>query len=290
VSWSWSPSMLRTEYGPAIAYQVVPSANRARARVVLLHGRSEYAYRYRPAVEAWSDRGIAVAAMDLRGHGDSEGVRGHIDRFDDYLDDVHRLLDRCEKEPSFAAPSAPVLFGHSLGALIAIHTALRSPRRIRGLVLSSPFLGLSLPVPAVERAAAVAFSRVWPTFSRPPKIRGWHVTADPEMAEACEHDARLTLVATARWYTETKKAQARALALASSLAPPVYCAQAGDELVASVAATQAFMRRVPGSRCEIVPGARHEILNDRDRETWMQKFADVILSMSEPQRAAETAS
>jgi alpha-beta hydrolase superfamily lysophospholipase len=286
--WQWSPSVLAHGDGPSLAYQVIPSETPVRARVVLIHGHGEYAHRYRPAIEEWSDRGIAVATFDLRGHGDSEGVRGHVDRFQDYVDDVFRVMDRVEQEPGFDAGPTPVLFAHSLGGLIAIHAALQRPDRMLGLVLSSPFLGLTLPVSLVNRAAAAAVSRIFPTFKGPTGIRGSYRTHDAELARESDSDGRLVRVGTARFLAEARLAQSRALASAHRITRPVICVQGGDDRIASASTTRAFMDRVQaaGSKLEVLPDAGHEILNDLPRHELIPKFAAIVVSLADSERTS----
>ena len=54
-----------------------------KAAVALFHGYGEHAARYAHVAHAFNARGISVVAADLRGHGRSEGTRGHVERFSD---------------------------------------------------------------------------------------------------------------------------------------------------------------------------------------------------------------
>jgi alpha-beta hydrolase superfamily lysophospholipase len=46
---------------------------------VLVHGLKDHSVRYKDVAVTFADRGISVYALDLRGHGYSEGVRDHLD-------------------------------------------------------------------------------------------------------------------------------------------------------------------------------------------------------------------
>jgi acylglycerol lipase len=109
----------------------------AKAAVVAVHGFTEHGGRYAQIAERLQRRGYAVYAMDLRGHGHSEGPRCYIRTFDQHLDDFGRMLDRvrqCETgKPIF-------LFGHSMGGLIITLYAIRRQPEVRGMVVSGAVL------------------------------------------------------------------------------------------------------------------------------------------------------
>lgn len=93
---------------------VVTSATTAGARppVLMLHGLWHAAWAW----ENWSDRltayGYDCHAVDLRGHGGSEGdVR--TARLRDYVQDARRAVA--------AMPETPILIGHSLGGVLVEH-------------------------------------------------------------------------------------------------------------------------------------------------------------------------
>ncbi len=76
--------------------------------------------------------GHAVAAMDLRGHGDSDGPEPRPGGYD-----LGVLADDVLGVAAAAGFSAPVLVGHSLGALIGLVCAAR-PGAVRALVMVDP--------------------------------------------------------------------------------------------------------------------------------------------------------
>src|SRR5262249_44312731 len=91
-------------------------------------------------------------------------------------------------------------------------------------VLSGPFFGLALEVPKVKVLAGRFASRVYPKLGLPSGLHGKDMTHDPERAKAYDEDPLVFPNATARWFTETVKAQERALANAPKLSLPLYMA------------------------------------------------------------------
>jgi alpha-beta hydrolase superfamily lysophospholipase len=172
MSWDAPPLMLkrRDAGAPAIAYRVFRPKDGARVAVIMSFGYFENMKRYREVIDRWIARGLLVAIYDLRGHGLSEGLRGRILGFDEYVDDLFELMIELEKDDGFRRLHPPVLFGHSLGGLVSIHAALRASDRVAGLALSSPYLGLAMEVPALALPGR-ALSRFLPTIRPPPGQR-----------------------------------------------------------------------------------------------------------------------
>jgi pimeloyl-ACP methyl ester carboxylesterase len=71
-----------------------------------------------------------VHALDLRGHGRSGRAPGHY-RVIDYAHDVISFVQEHQKSPW-------VIYGHSLGALVAAAVAAEAPGAVRALVLEDP--------------------------------------------------------------------------------------------------------------------------------------------------------
>ena len=114
-------------------------AEESEAVVVMLHGIFENGGHYDHVAEALNERGHAVHALDLRGHGRSEGQRILVYHFERLLDDVEDFLE-CVRERH---PGKKIfLFGHSLGALVAIWLTISRSPDIDGLMLSAPTLSI----------------------------------------------------------------------------------------------------------------------------------------------------
>jgi alpha-beta hydrolase superfamily lysophospholipase len=255
--WRYTPFPVKS---PAL-HHVVTRLTAPRAVVGILHGYADHAARYAHVMDAWAGHGIASVALDMRGHGRSEGARGACTRFDDYLEDAAELA-RLVAE---VAPGCPgFLFGHSFGALVAVHSVTRAPRAWKGLLLSSPYIALAKTVPWPKILAGQLASRLVPGFSLPAGITGADVTRDPEKARGYETDPLVFKRATARWFTETRAAQPRALALARSLLLPLLVVAGGADPVADVRAGRALFAAADSAdkTWDERPGLRHEVLNE----------------------------
>jgi acylglycerol lipase len=111
--------------------------NARHAGVLLVHGAAEHSGRYAEFAQSLTTSGLAVFALDLIGHGGSDGDRCFINRsYEDYLEDVDQWIRMTQtNHPEI---KNWFLFGHSFGGKLALLSASRPnlPKNIRGLILS----------------------------------------------------------------------------------------------------------------------------------------------------------
>jgi len=105
-----------------------------RLVLIIQHGLGEHGGRYQNLLDAMMGCGIAFYALDSRGHGKSEGIRGHVQPFGQYAEDLHQLIQIAKREQQV---EHVFLLGHSLGAVVAADYALRYQEELSGLLLSS---------------------------------------------------------------------------------------------------------------------------------------------------------
>jgi alpha-beta hydrolase superfamily lysophospholipase len=254
----------RATRGPDLYYaSAMPAAEDTKAILGIIPGYADHGARYRHVMGALAEHGIGSIAIDLRGHGRALGSRGFCERFDEFLDDARELRtlvdDRAKKTkaPAF-------LFGHSFGGLTAASSIIENAGSFKGLVLSAPFFGLALEVPKIKRLAGRVASRLYPKLGLPSGLHGKDLTHDAERAKAYDEDPLVFPNATARWFTETVKAQTRAFENASRLMMPLYMAFGTADPVVSFKAGKRFFDAAGSTDKAFEPreGQFHEILNE----------------------------
>jgi len=248
-----------------------------KAVVALLHGYADHAARYDHVARYFANQSIHVIALDLRGHGGSDGPRGYCDRFSDFVDDVAEL----QSLTAARAPGVPAfLFGHSFGGLLAAHIGVSGSTFFRGYVLSAPFLALALRVSALKVAAGKVASRIVPRLGLPSGLTGKDLTHDEARARAYDQDPLVFKNATARWFTETQRAQKEVLLGAKRLEKPLFLAFGTADSVASFPTGKAFFDEVGASDKVFSPqeGLFHEILNEPGWEPIAAEMSRFVLS------------
>ncbi|MCL6452385.1 MAG: lysophospholipase [Alicyclobacillus sp.] len=254
-----------------------------RGLFVMVHGLGEFCDRYAWVADRLVDEGYAVLAFDLPGHGRTPGRRGHVDRFDAFLDALADVLSGAAE----TYPGVPiVLFGHSMGGLVIARflQTRRLPADVRAIVLSSPCFDIARPVTPTQRRLVQIFSTVWPTWLQSTGIAPESVSRTPEIQRGYRLDEFVLRRVSMRFLDEFFRAMD---AVRSTDLPPVPCpiliAQAGADRVVSVAATRQFADRLqaPAKQLVVYPDSYHEILNDPNRD---EVLADILAWLREQAR------
>ncbi|TNE46768.1 MAG: alpha/beta hydrolase [Deltaproteobacteria bacterium] len=236
-----------------------------RATVALVHGFGEHVGRHNYLVQTLQSLDIRVEGMDCRGHGRSQGKRGYIDRFDQYIQDLNTFLQIVQ---SNHPPDRPLfLLGHSQGGHVVLRYMLEHPRApIDGVVVSSPFLGMTIKVNPALHTAAHLLSRTWPTFAQATPFGEEDLTHNQEMVEKTRRDPHYIQATTTRWYTETLKAQKHTMSRATEFTAPLLMQQAGqDRLVNKHTAQQFFEATASSDRQRFeYSDSFHEIYNESE--------------------------
>jgi alpha-beta hydrolase superfamily lysophospholipase len=242
------------------------------AVLAVVHGYGEHGGRYRGLAEDMAARGYAVHVYDLRGHGRSGGRRGHLGRFTDYLDDTAVYLDAVREEH----PGRPLyLLGHSLGGLIATaYVEDRPADALAGLILSSPFLRLGMPVPPLRLHVARLLSLIAPAVNVGNTIDPSALSHDREVVRVYDTDPLNHHVATARWAAEALAAQSAALSAAAGIRLPFLLLYGDADAVADPQAARELYERVasPDKTVHCYEDFYHEIFNETGRAA---VFADL---------------
>jgi alpha-beta hydrolase superfamily lysophospholipase len=231
-----------------------------KAVLAIVHGLGEHSDRYGNIIETLVPVGYAVHAFDLRGHGRSPGQRGHIDRWEQYREDLDAFLRHVQAEE----PGQPLfLMGHSLGGLIVLEYALRHPQGLEGVIASGP--GLSTEgISPVAMLLGRVFSRVWPTFSTSTGLDTTGLARDPAVVDAYRNDPLVHDRGTARCATEASAAIEWTLAHAADLELPLLVIHGSADWLVPPRASQAFFDqvRLADKERHTLEGYCHEVHND----------------------------
>lgn len=249
--------------------------------IVLVHGLFEHSGRYEEFGEFMGGHRFSTFALDLRGHGGSEGRQGHVSRFDVLLQD----LDRFRREVQGLVPvSLPVfLVGHSLGGLVALRYLQEYESTMAGAVLTAPWLGTIAAVPRWQIVAANILNRILPAFPFPHTIDADELTHDPERAANYREDPLIHGTITPRMFMETASAIDLALRRGDRINGPILFLLAGADRLVDTGRSLAFARSLQASdvTIDVLEGQYHEVLQEQSRAAVMAEIRDWMMDQLE---------
>jgi lysophospholipase len=260
-----------------------PNRSPVRGTVVIIHGRTEFIEKYFETVGDLRRRGFAVATFDARGQGGSARLlqnrrKGHVRDFADHVNDFEALMQEV------VLPDCPppyYVLAHSTGAAIALLSAERMRTQIDRMVLTAPLLRLSYGS-AVGLARASGFlmhfglGEAFAPGSGATVAQMAPFMNNPLTSDTARYQRTLAIVsaepslgvggATIGWVNAAMRACLRLAQpeFADAVPMPVLIVLGGADPIVSNQAAEEFTRRVKTAAHLRVPGARHEILMERD--------------------------
>jgi alpha-beta hydrolase superfamily lysophospholipase len=271
-----------TRDGLRLFFQNVGPASVPTGHVALLHGYAEHLGRHVEVTRALAAAGYAVHLVDCRGHGQSGGKRAHVDRFEEYLDDLDVFLDRVR----VAAQGRPVfLVAHSHGALIGARYLLDKPNAVRGAVFSSPYFRLKLRVSPLKLLAGRLIARVLPALPMRNELKPEQLTRDRAIQEQTRNDPLYQQIATPRWFAESSEAQETVLRRATEFVSPFLLLAGGADPISDPSVGRSFFDHATSGDKQLkqYDGFLHELFHEPERE---RVFRDVIGWLDERARGS----
>jgi acylglycerol lipase len=255
--------------GTSIHVREWPVAGTPWASVLLVHGLAEHSGRYEHVGGWMAAHGLRVSGYDLRGFGASGGRRAWADRWSRHHDDLEERLAAVRS----AAPALPVaLYGHSMGALVALGYIVADPPRPLPdvLVLSAP--GVDSSLPRWQKTAAPFLARIAPNLEVRNAFDGTVLSRDPSVAERYLSDPLNIHRTTTRLGADALAEQRRVLGAIDRLSIPTLVLHGGDDRLVPAASSERFAG-LPAVTRRVHPGLRHESHNEPEGE---QVIAGVV--------------
>jgi alpha-beta hydrolase superfamily lysophospholipase len=220
----------------------------------------------------FGDAGCATYAPDLPGHGLSAGLRGHIDRFDGYLDVLQKMFEIAQKDhPGVQC----ILFGHSMGGLIAAQFLLEHQAAFIAAVLTGAAIQLPQKPSALGTLGVRLLAAVRPRTGVS-QLDASRVSRDPVVVSAYENDPlNFRGKITAGLATELYLAMRHVIDNAATIRLPILILHGGEDRITAVDGSRLLHAAISSEDRElkIYDGLYHEILNEPERQ---QVMADII--------------
>jgi alpha-beta hydrolase superfamily lysophospholipase len=238
--------------------------------LVIFHGLGEHGGRYLHFPHYLQADVGAVYCMDHRGHGRSDGLRGHSDRFDFLVDDAALAIRRVDERlrERFGRSEIHVL-GHSMGGLITLRALFLHPDLpVQSVTVSAPLLGIKVPLSLGKRAAAQVLARLWGSVHMNSEVDPALLSHDPAVGEAYLADRLVHKKGTPRFYVELLAAISDTMRRNSGIDLPLQMLlPMKDQVVDSEAALKFFRElKLRDKHLATYPDFFHESFNEIGKE------------------------
>ncbi|MGE0564493.1 MAG: alpha/beta hydrolase [Pseudolabrys sp.] len=276
---------IKTPDGVSLRYARWAPPPGRKGTVCVFQGRGEFIEKYYETVRDLRSRGFAVAALDWRGQGLSDRAlddrrKGHVRDFYQFGVDLDAFMEQV------VLPDCPppiYALAHSMGGAIIVRACHDGRRWFDRVVLSAPMIGL--PKSGLTRIAGPALSLMrltgrgsafCPGVQTAPPGRedfvGNVLTSDPvrfaRTVAVTEAEPRLALGGpTVSWVSAALRVtrQFEEPSYAGTIRQPILMVAAGHDQVVSTSAIESFAANLLAGSHLMLPGARHEILQEQDR-------------------------
>ena len=255
----------KSQDGLELFAHAFPAKDEPKAVICIVHGHGEHIERYEHVAHALNQAGYSVIGYDHRGHGQSEGPRGHIPSYDLLLDD----LSRFRKEVNDYYPDLPhFIWGHSMGGNVVLNYILRHNPPTKGVIATGPWLKLAFEPPAIQLFLGKMMDKIKPDFTQETNLDTAALARDPDVVRAYEEDSLVHGKASARLIVEMLANGDYALEHASELKAPTLLMHGGADRVTSAEASKTFAANAPADKLtlKIWDGFYHELHNEPEKD------------------------
>ncbi|VAW29234.1 Lysophospholipase; Monoglyceride lipase; putative, partial [hydrothermal vent metagenome] len=226
----------------------------------------EHIERYEHVANAFNVKNISVRGFDHRGHGSSEGKRGHTPSIEYMFDDIEQLLLLIRKEHD----DLPIIiYGHSMGGNVSLNFLLnRNSNEVSFGVITSPWLRLTNPPKGFQKNLAKFGARFMPAFAQPNGLNVEDISSVKVEQEAYANDPLNHDRITGGLFMEINRMGEKAIEMAGTLKKPILLAHGSEDKITSPKASEAFASAAPKGMVDLKlwDGLRHETHNEHNKQ------------------------
>lgn len=246
---------------------------KVKAGIAMVHGLGEHCGRYTHVAEAFTNAGYSLTAFDLRGHGKSDGVRGHAASYDVIMADITQNI-KLSKEHFPGVPT--FLYGHSLGGNLSLYYCLTQKPQINGAIVTSPGLGTASPVNPVTLALGKIMYHLLPATQLDNGLDRSGLSRDPEVEKKYSLDPLVHPKISARLALDLFANGAFIVEHAAEFPVPLLLMQGTADRLVNPRLTKTFANAAPLSKITYKEweGFYHELHNEPEKAQVLKTMTD----------------
>lgn len=252
-----------------------------KSSIIAIHGLGAHSALLSSLGEFFSGKGFTLYAPDMRGFGTFPGRKGHVENFDEYIEDMKFLIEDIKDK----SPGKKVfLFGHSLGGLHVIRYIANNPDQVDGAIIACPAVSERLKVSNATKKIVGFLSKLNLKIYFNNGIDFALLARNPEIPKRYEEDPLRFDKVTPRFASEGFKASAEANALAPSIRDPVLVIQTGEDKIIIPEKTKEFFDNIASidKTYKFYPDLYHEPFEDEGVEEMLNDICAWIEERIQP--------
>lgn len=243
-----------------------------KAVIYMVHGLGEHSGRYEHLAAALNNAGYTLVAFDLRGHGKSQGQRGHSPSIDHIVNDIELFADQV----SGKYPNIPCfLYAHSLGGMLALNYLIHSKPALLGAIISAPGLRSALQEQKMKVILSKVGGLIFPTMKIKSGLDPTMLSHDTKVVKTYINDPLVHGDISFGLARSMLEGISRVFAHASSIKTPLLVMHGGADRVVFPSGSHDLCRLVSGDcTLKIWDGKYHEIHNEPDKDAVFKYMID----------------
>jgi acylglycerol lipase len=243
-----------------------------KAIINLIHGLGEHSSRYNGWSNRFTDEGYIIRSFDMRGHGRSEGIRGHSSDYRNLIMDLSDFVSRGKEE----FPALPeFIYGHSLGGNLVLNYAIENLLSVRGLIITSPWLELTHKPSSFIFGILSVLGRLMPSMLVNNGLDIKHISRDENEIEKYKNDSLVHEKISLGLGLQIIESGLRAASGIHKVNVPLLVLHGSDDEITSCRTTRNFVRHA-GEKTTYIEfeGGYHELHNDIDNRIVFRSIID----------------
>jgi acylglycerol lipase len=266
---------IKLSNGQVLRGMIQSPGENMKSVIVFVHGIGERIHRYDHWAELFNIEGIGFTGVDLPGHGSSDGARGDVISFDL----IDEMIDIMIKSCNQTFPGCPVyIYGHSLGGGIVLDYLLRKNPKVKGAIVTSPFLRLAFEPPKIKLFLVSVMKKLIPGLIQQSGLNINHISHDKTVVEKYKADPLVHDKVSVRLFAGALTAAKNSLTHASELKIPVLILHGSDDMITSPEGSREFAGKTNMVKLKIWDGGYHELHNEPFKDEVFKYIIDWIKS------------
>ena len=224
--------------------------------LLLIHGFFEHKERHRINADWFNNLGIDTYLIDLPGHGEGALVKGDLETWDEInkvIKDGFAKINNYENK---------IIFGHSVGGQVALHSILTKLINPDFLILSAPTLGDNYP--KIIKTLSKSIANIFPKLRIPSSVNKKNLSTDKDVVSDYFSDPLVFRSVTARYGNELLKSQELVNENITELSLPTILFHGEEDKIVPIESSSE-LSKLQNVTYVPIQGSKHELLNQDTR-------------------------